>query len=341
MSKRIKKIVQQTHHPEDVRLNSAKDENRRIVCLGGGNAMPKAVLVGLKKYPIKLSVICAMLDSGGSAGRLRKDYKIVSPGDIRRAFIALANTSPITENLFNYRFQTGELKGHNFANLLITALELTTNNYKKTIEEMNRFLNVKHEVLPVTLDNANLYAVLENGKIISGETNIDVPKHNEKLKINRVFLKPKAKAYPKAIKAIKEADLIVVGPGDLYSSLSQILLTEGISKAIKKSRAKKIYVCNLMTKSGETNNFSVENFTEEIEKYLGGEFNNIIFNTKKVSEKRLGKYKKEHPELLNLVSFDKNLCKNKRFIGTNLLFSSGPIVHNPETLSKIIIHLCR
>ncbi|MBA7648597.1 Gluconeogenesis factor [subsurface metagenome] len=187
---------------------------KKIVCLGGGNAMPKAVLAGLKKYPVKLSVICAMLDSGGSAGRLRKDYKIVSPGDIRRSFIALANTSPAIEELFNYRFQVGELKGHNFANLLITALELSTDNYEEVMEEMKKFLKIKHQVLPVTLDKSNLYAVLENGKVISGETNIDVPKHNGKLKIKKVFLKPKTRAYPKALVAIQEADFIVIGPGD-------------------------------------------------------------------------------------------------------------------------------
>ena len=169
---------------------------KNIVCLGGGNAMPKAVLTGLKKYPLKLSVICAMLDSGGSAGRLRKDYKIVSPGDIRRAFIALANTSPIIKDLFNYRFETGQLKGHNFANLLITALELSTNDYEKTRQELKKILNISHEVLPATLDKSNLYAILENGKIISGETNIDVPKHNKNLKIKKVFIKPKAKALP-------------------------------------------------------------------------------------------------------------------------------------------------
>jgi uncharacterized cofD-like protein len=314
---------------------------KKIVCLGGGNAMPKAVLVGLKKYPVKLSVICAMLDSGGSAGRLRRDYKIVSPGDIRRAFIALANTSPIIENLFNYRFQSGELKGHNFANLFITALELTTNDYEKTFQEFNKILNVSHQVLPVTLDNANLYAQLENGKIIKGEANIDFPRHNGNLKIKKVFLKPKARAYPKAVKAVKEADLIVIGPGDLYSSLVQILLTQGIPTAIKKSKARKVYICNLMNKYGETNKFSVRDFVKEIEKYLGSELNYVIYNTKKPSEGRLKKYKKAYPELLNLVSFDKNLSKNKKFIGVNLLSSSGPIVHDSKKLAKVILKLCR
>jgi uncharacterized cofD-like protein len=319
---------------------------KKIVCLGGGSAMPKAVLTGLKRYPVKISVICAMLDSGGSAGRLRKDYKIVSPGDIRRAFIALANTSPAIENLFNYRFQTGALKGHNFANLFITALELTTKDYERTIKEVGKVLNIKNEVLPATLDKANLYAILENGKVISGEASIDAPKNKRRAKIKKVFLRPKAKAYPGALEAIKKADLIVIGPGDLYSSLAQILLTEGIPDAIKKSKAKKIYICNTMTKSGETNNFSVSDFTSEIEKYLDSELDYVIYNAKKPPKIRLQKYKKEHPELLNLVRFDKKLaphrtCSGARFIGANLLPSAGPIVHHSGKLVKILLKLCR
>ena len=313
----------------------------KIVCLGGGNAMPKAVLTGLRKYPVKLSVICAMLDSGGSAGRLRKDYKIVSPGDIRRAFIALANTSPVIQDLFNYRFQTGELKGHNFANLLITALELATQDYEKTIKEVSRILNVKHQVLPVTLDKANLYAVLENGKIISGETNIDIPKHDGNLKIKRVFLRPKTKAYPKTVEVINRANLITIGPGDLYSSLAQILLTQGISEAIRKSKAKKVYICNLMTKYGETNNFTVSDFTNEIEKYLGSRVDYVVYNNFIPNKKRVESFKKKQPELLDLVKFDEKLTCQKKFIGADLLSPSGPIEHDPKKLAKILIKLCR
>jgi len=314
-------------------------ENKKIVCLGGGNAMPKAVLAGLKKYPVKISAICAMLDSGGSAGRLRKDYKIVSPGDIRRAFIALANTSPVIENLFNYRFQTGGLKGHNFANLLITALELSTkNDYAKICDEMCKILNIPHQVLPVTLDNSHLYATLENGKTISGEINIDIPKHNGKLKIKEVFLKPKAKAYPKTLEAIKKANLIVIGPGDLYSSLAQILLVEGVSGAIKKSKAKTVYISNLMTKYGETNNFTVLHFVNELEKYLKSNLDYVIYNTKKPSLKRLALNRKKHSELLGLVKFDKKIA-SKKFIGENLITSSGEIIHDKNKLAKIILSL--
>lgn len=320
------------------------DQPQKIVCLGGGNAMPKAVLTGLKKYPVKISAICAMLDSGGSAGRLRRDFNIISPGDIRRALIALANTSPAMEELFNYRFETGELKGHNFANLFIAALELTTNNYEKTIKEISRFLNIEHEVLPVTLDNSNLYAVLENGELISGETNIDIPKHDKRLRIKEVFLKPEAKIHPKAARAIRQADLIVIGPGDLYSSLAQILLTKGMSEAVKKSKAKKIYICNLMTKHGETQGFSVSDFSEEIEKLLGQKLDYVIYNNKTPSKEILKKYKKDNPELIGPVSFDfkgENRDSVKKFIGADLLPSSCEIIHDPNKLSKIILKLCR
>lgn len=314
-------------------------KSKHIVCLGGGNAMPKAVLAGLKKCPVKLSVICAMLDSGGSAGRLRKDYKVVSPGDIRRSFIALANTSPGIEELFNYRFQAGELKGHNFANLLITALELSTNSYEEVMKEMKKILSIKHQVLPVTLDKSNLYAILENGKVISGETNIDIPKHDGNLKIKKVFLRPKVKPYPKTLRVINEADLIIIGPGDLYSSLAQILLTEGISEAIKKSKATKVYICNLMTKYGETNNFNVLDFAAEIEQYLKGSLDYVIYNNFFPPKERIKNYKKEHPELLSLVECDEKSAADKKFIGADVLTDNGPIVHDSEKLVKVLLKL--
>ena len=312
-------------------------KKKHIVCLGGGNAMPKAVLRGLKKYPVKISVICAMLDSGGSAGRLRKDYQIVSPGDIRRAFLALANTSPVIENLFNYRFEAGFLKGHNFANLFITALELSTHNYDKTFQEFGKLLNVRNEVLPATLSNATLYALLENGKVISGETNIDVPKHNKRLKIKKVFLKPQPKAYPRAVAALESADLIIIGPGDLYSSLAQLLLIPGIAKAIKKSKGKSVYVCNLMTKRGETNSFSVLDFTKEIEHYLKGKLDYVLYNNFFPAEKTVATYKKSHPELIGLIKEDEGLSKTK-FIGTNLLLRDT-IEHDEKKLAKALISL--
>jgi uncharacterized cofD-like protein len=193
--------------------------------------------------------------------------------------------------------------------------------------------------LPVTLDNSNVFAVLENGKIIKGETNIDIPKHNGNLKIKKVYLEPKAKIYPRASQAIRNADLIVIGPGDLYSSLAQILLTDGVSQAIKKSKGKLVYVCNLMTKYGETNNFTVCDFVNEIEKILGQEMDLVIYNTGNVPRKRLIKYKKKHPELLEVVKCDENLVGNKKYRGKDILSEPGDINHDPEKLVKVLLSI--
>lgn len=315
---------------------------KKIVCIGGGNAMPKTVLTGLKKEPVELSVICAMLDTGGSAGKERKIYKTnISFGDIRRAFIALSEATSDVKDAFEIRFKDGPYKGIVIANILGTAVVQQTKDYEKALRSYREILKIpkKHKVLPATLDNSNLCAILENNKTIFGETNIDIPKHDRNLKIKKVYLKPKAKAYPKALEVIKKADSIVIGPGDLYSSLLQVVLVEGISEAICKGKAKRIFICNLMTKNGETNNFSVSDFTNEIEKYLGCPFDYVIYNTKKPSSKRLSIYKKERQELLDLVKFDKNLLKNKKFIGGNILSSSGSIVHDPDKLAKIILSL--
>ncbi len=312
---------------------------KKIVTMGGGNAMPKAVLSGLKNFKnINLSVICAMLDSGGSTGRLRQDYKILAPGDIRRAFLALANTSPIIENLFNYRFEIGELKGHNIANLLIAALELSTDNYEQTIETLNKLLGVKHRVLPVTLDKSEVKAILENGEIISGETNIDRPKKKKRTKIKRVYLDPPAKAYDKAIQAIEEADLIIIGPGDLYSTLAQILLCDGIDQAIKKSKGTTVYVVNLMTKKGETDNFSVLDFSREIEKMINQKLDKIVYNNNFPSPKELKVFRERHPELSEPTKINKNLDSNK-FIGADLIQGRKEFIHSPKKLSKILLNI--
>jgi len=299
-------------------------KNKKIVCLGGGNAMPSAVLQGLKKYPVNLSAVCAMLDSGGSAGREREIYRTnVSFGDIRRAFLALSESSPGVIETFNIRFKEGPYQGMVVANIFGTAVVKETGDYEKAFE-------VYREILKVP----------EQYQVICGEADIDAPKHDGNLKIKEVSLKPlepKAKAYPKAVEEIKKADLIVMGPGDLYSSIIQILLVDGIAEAIRESKAKKIYICNLMTKNGETNGFSVKDFSGEIEKYLKGKVDRVVYNSVKPDEKRLADYKKEHPEFLELVEADKDLDKDK-FIGKDLLAKEGALVHDPDKLAKIILN---
>lgn len=299
--------------------------------------MPKAVLEGLKKYPeIEISAVSAMLDSGGSAGRERELFKTgVSFGDIRRAALALSEAPQEKRELFGRRFESGVV----LANAYCTNIASSA-----SVEEVPAALKedlaipANRQVLPATVGNATLCAVLENGTIIRGETNIDVPKHDSSLKIKKVFLEPEVKAYPPALKAIERADAILIGPGDLYSSISQILLAKGMPEAIRESKAKKIYICNLMTKRGETDNLSVLDFTFEIEKYLGGEVDFVIYNNQKPSPQRLTAFKRKHPELVGLVKFYDILDKEK-FIGRDFLQEKGEIIHDPEKLSKTLLTL--
>lgn len=320
---------------------------KKIVCFGGGNAVPKLLMAELKKYPVEITGVTSMVDNGGSAGQLRVDFNVLPPGDIRRHILALSNAPEWKKDLWKFRFGREEFegghKGHNFANVFIGGLEYILKDYKKVLKIVHDFMEVKekYQALPATIDKVQIIAELENGKIIEGEDEIDVPqKHNPKLKIRKVYLSPKARIFPETKKAILEADLITLGPGDLYSSTIPCLLPEGIKATFKKTKAKKIFICNSMTKLGETNNFSVLDFTNEIEKYLGCPLDFVIYNTEIPAQKRIKEYKKEEPLILDLVKAAQNLAK-KKFIGKNLLVKSGPIIYDSKKVVKILLKLCK
>ena len=306
--------------------------------------MPKVVLEPLKKYPVELTAVAAMLESGGSSGQLRVDFGVLPMGDIRRQILALSRAPEWKKQLFAFRpgreiFDDGH-KGHVFGNLFLSGLADIFKNTGKAIEMAKDFMEVKGEILPATIDNGHLCAILENGSTIFGEDEIDVPKkHDPNLRIKELFSNIKVKAFPPVIKRIKEADLIVIGPGDLYSSLIACFLPEGIKEAMQKTKAKKVLICNLMTKLGETNKFTVSDFVNETEKYLGAKLDFVIYNTKKPLSKRLAEYKKQHPELLELVKFNSNLLKGKKFIGTDVLLLKGPVSHDPNKIAKILLKL--
>ncbi|MCH8741797.1 YvcK family protein [Patescibacteria group bacterium] len=314
-------------------------KNKKIVVIGGGTGV-FTVLSGLKKYPVDLSAIVTMADNGGSTRILREEFGILPPGDIRRALVALARSEKMLASLFNYRFKKGGgLAGHNFGNLLITALERIKGDFEKAIDEAGKILNIKGEVIPVTLKNTNLYALLENGKIIEGEANIDVPKHNPYLKIKKVYLKPQAKANKRAKSAILKADLIVIGPGDLYTSIIPNLLVRGIPQALRQSSAKKVYVCNLMTKLGETHDFTYLDFVKQIERYLGRKvLDYVIFNSKRPLTSRIAKYEKEGAIF---VKYDKKNFPHGRckVIEGNFLREKGFIRHDSAKLTKTILQI--
>lgn len=322
---------------------------KKVVVLGGGSGN-YIILKGLKKYAsrsdddesLELSAIVTMMDSGGSSGILRDEYGTLPPGDVRRCLVALSDETELVKELFQYRFQTNKhssLNGHNFGNLFLTALTNILGSEERAILEAQKLLKVRGNVIPVTLDNSNLHAVLENGDIIKGESAINLPRSNSNFKILKVYLEPKAMANPEAIKAIKEADMIIIGPGDLYTSIIPNFLVSGIPEAIKSSKAIKIYNCNIMTKYGETNNFTVGNFFNVVEYYLGKDIiNYVAYNTKFPNKKILEKYNEENAEC---VKFNEKEFKNKKakLIGEDLILEQNIIRHDPEKIGKVIMDI--
>ena len=233
---------------------SKLNKGAKVVAIGGGTGL-SMLLRGIKKYTNNITAVVTVGDDGGSSGRLREDMGILPPGDIRNCIAALADDDDLITELFQYRFKTGEgLEGHSFGNLFLTALCAITGNMVKAVKESSNVLNIRGVVLPATLDDMKLAAEFTDGTIVKGESNI--PEQHKQIK--RLFTEPaNCQALPEIIDAIASADLIILGPGSLYTSVIPNLLVDGIVDAIMESTAKKIYVCNIMTQPGETDNYSV------------------------------------------------------------------------------------
>lgn len=318
---------------------------KKVVCFSGGNAIPRAILMPLKKYPVDIVSVTSMVDNGGSSGQLREDFNVLPPGDIRRHILVLSEAAQWKKDLWAFRFGRevfdGGHKGHNLANAFIAGLEANLKDYDKVLEIICEFMEVKGKVLPATIEQTQICAELENGKIIKGEDEIDVPqKHDPNLKIKKVYLEPEVDAYQPSLDAVIEADLSIIGPGDLYSSIIPCLLMKGMKEAFKKTKAKKILVCNTMTKHGETNDFSVLDFANEMEKYLGAPLDFVIYNAEIPSMERVNKYKREELGILDLVKVNKNL-DDKKFISSDITTDDGPIVYDPDKLVKLIMSLLK
>ena len=309
---------------------------QKIVVIGGGTGS-YTVLRGLKKYDVELTAVFNMMDSGGSAGRLRDEFGFLPAGDVRRGLIALSPETSMLRKLFEYRFSKGQgLEGHNFGNLFLTALRDITGSDVQAIEDAGKILNIKGRVLPVTTTDCHVGAILENGQVIVSEVNLLIPKHDPRLRVKKVFLMPKAKAYKPAVESILKANKVVIAPGGLHYSLLPSILVSGVKDALKKSRADKIYVCNIMTQYGDSTGFKASDFVKEMEKYLGkGVLDYVICNNKKPSKQLLQEYEKEKAEYVepDLES------KKFKVIKTDLLDDIYLARHNPDKLAKTIMNI--
>lgn len=266
-----------------------------IVCVGGGTGT-FVVLKGLKFYPSRLTAIVAMSDSGGSNKRIRDEFGLLPTSDIRQCLVALSDENGgagLLRKLFMYRFEKGNgLTGMTFGNLFMAALSDILGSQADAIRQTGKVLRIHGTVIPVSYTKTNLYARYEDGNLIKEEHLIDEPTHNGKLKILKIYLKPNAQANPEAIKRIKTADLIILGPGDLYTSLIPNLLVKNIPQAIIQSKAKVVYVLNLMTKYGQTFNFTALDHLKALERFLGKRVNFVVVHEGKINQNALKKYEK-------------------------------------------------
>ena len=304
-----------------------KGRGPRIVAIGGGTGL-SSLLRGLKTYTSNLSVIVTVADDGGSSGRLRDEYRILPPGDFRQCLIALADAEPLMKQLFDHRFKEGSLDGHSFGNLFIMAMADVTGNFEHALRESGKVLAVKGTIVPSTLQDVTLVASI-NGHSVEGESNI--PKQNAP--ISQVFLKPDgAQVNPEAAQAILNAELVVIGPGSLYTSILPNLLVEGMVEAIKASPALKVLVCNLASQKGETEGYDVDDYLQVIRDHVGSNlFDFVLVNSNHTHLPTGGQtqviFKSDdamkHPEV--------------RFIPADVVNVRIPSHHDPDKLARAIM----
>lgn len=315
----------------------------KVVVIGGGTGL-SVLLRGLKLFTSNITAIVTVADDGGGSGKLREDLGMLPPGDIRNCILALADMEPTMEQLLQYRFKDGDLKGQSFGNLLIASMNGISGNFEEAIKKISDVLAVTGKVLPVTLRNITLYAKLENGMVVKGESNIPVKSLEENSPIERVFIKPKeAETIDDAICAIEDADIVLLGPGSLYTSVIPNLLVKNIKESLNKTNAIKVYIANVMTQPGETDNYTVSSYVKALlNHWPEGEIDYVIANTGKINDEVSEKYETEGADLTKLTKEDREILTNLgiKLITEDLIdIKKDYVRHDAIKLSKIIIDL--
>ena len=316
-----------------------KENNEaKVVVIGGGTGL-STMLRGLKQYTSHITAIVTVGDDGGGSGKLREDLGMLPPGDIRNCILALADTEPLMEDLLQYRFTEGSLKGQCFGNLFLAAMAGISENFEDAVQKMSSVLAVKGKVLPVTLDDMKLIAELENGEIIEGESKIPSEVIVRNTRIKKIAIKPiDAKPLEEAIKEINNADVIIMGPGSLYTSIIPNLLVKGIPEAICKSPAKKVYISSVMTQPGETDGFKVSNHLKVLMDYgVAENIDYVIANNGIIPPDIKEKYAKENAELV-VLDYENISNLNVNVIEADLIkITKRYVKHNAEKLAELIM----
>jgi len=320
----------------------------RVVALGGGTGL-SALLRGLKEHLVRrgdhhfslqhpiadIAAIVTVTDDGGSSGRLRRENRILPPGDIRNCMVALSKDEALLSRLFQYRFHAGRgLRGHNFGNLFLAALTHVTGDFAEAVRVSSKVLAIRGRIFPSTVSNVHLVATLANGKRVQGETRIS----RSQVRIRKIELSPRrVRPLPAAIEAIREADLILMGPGSLYTSVIPNLLIPEIARAIARSKAPRVYIANLMTQPGETTLYTLSDHLRAIEDHVPGRvIDAVVANRKPVSPEVARRYRTEGAEPV-LVDREKTIKRNVRLYTDDLLEEHGVIRHNSPLLARLLV----
>jgi len=316
-------------------------DRKKVVTIGGGTGQ-FTLLSGLRDLAdLDITAVVSMMDSGGSTGRLRDEYGVLPPGDVLKCILALSPYRDFARNIFLRRFiRDRRLKGHTAGNMLLTMLSQYTGSFPSGIRALAEILDLRGTILPVTVDRATLVAELTDGSRIFGECAIDRPESTQREGIRDVFLVPhhggSISVYPPVIDAIHDADIIVIGPGDLFTSIIPNFVVPGVIEAIQKTSAHVIYVLNIMTKYGETNEFSAIDFVEKVEASVRRRIHSMIYNTELPEQRLIEKYRRERSEPVS-VSPEAVYWKDYKIYGADMLNTSGDVIrHDYNRLAKMI-----
>ena len=313
-----------------------------ITCIGGGTGL-STMLRGLKHYTSAITAIVAVTDDGGGSGRLRDELSMPPPGDIRSCILALSNIEPTMEKLLSYRFSSGYLEGQSFGNLFLAAMNGITDSFDKAVAKVGDVLAITGRVLPVTNEDIRLMAEFENGSVVYGESNIFKAKQEQNCRIKRIQIVPSpVSALKESVQAILDADIIVFGPGSLYTSVIPNLLVGGIAGAIERSKAKKLYIANIMTQPGETEGYTVADHIRELYRHSSPKlFDMCLVNTSAGPQELMDRYQAEGSSPLVFAEAEIRKLGVECFTAPMAERYNNVVRHGPELLAQEILKIYR